>query len=78
MSPTPRQPLPAVSALADALWTCMQARREESEARASADVPDSWDYFGHSYFEAIDRADLALEDALAGAVNALRAVIDLA
>jgi hypothetical protein len=43
--------------LADALWWCHRARREEYEARQEAAVPDSWDYFGASYFREIERAD---------------------
>lgn len=29
-----------------------------------AGVPDSWDYFGHPYFVAIERADKRLADVL--------------
>lgn len=52
------------SDLADALWSCLEARREEREARGDNDAPDSWDYFGHAYFEAIERADAYLQSVL--------------
>lgn len=52
------------SIVADALWDAFDARREEKEARDIANQPDSWDYFGASYFSRIERADQALADAL--------------